>query len=91
MLGHEHPDTLGNMNNPALVLDSQGKYEEAEHMHRQTLELMEQVPDHATLDIMNALALVLSHQVQYEQAGQTPGQAVGGYRKVLGKGYPPYI
>ncbi|KAI0172216.1 hypothetical protein GGR52DRAFT_549465 [Hypoxylon sp. FL1284] len=31
------------MNNIALVLDSQGKYEEAEQMHRQTLELKERV------------------------------------------------
>jgi hypothetical protein len=29
------------MNNPAVVFDSQGKYEEAEKMHRQTQELVE--------------------------------------------------
>ena len=41
LLGREHPDTLGSMNNLAAVLSSQGKYSEAEQMHRQTLELME--------------------------------------------------
>jgi len=39
VLGREHPDTLTSMNNLALVLDSQGKYSEAEQMHRQTLKL----------------------------------------------------
>ena len=32
-LGAEHPDTLTSMNNLAIVLDMQGKYEEAERMH----------------------------------------------------------
>jgi hypothetical protein len=31
------------MNNLALVLDSKGKYEETEGMHRQALELREKV------------------------------------------------
>ena len=35
VLGKEHPDTLASMNNLALVLRSQGKYEEAERMHGQ--------------------------------------------------------
>lgn len=34
MLGKEHPDTLGSMNNLALMLSSQGKYDEVEEMHR---------------------------------------------------------
>ena len=47
------------MNNLALVLSDQGKYEEAEEMHRQTLGLSETVlgkehPD--TLTSMNNLA-----------------------------------
>jgi len=37
------PDTLDSMNNLANVLFSQGKYKEAEQMHRQTLELIETV------------------------------------------------
>jgi len=39
----EHPDTLGSMNNLALVLEQQGKYEEAEQMQRQTLDPREKV------------------------------------------------
>jgi Flp pilus assembly protein TadD len=59
------------MNNLALVLLGQGKYEEAEEMHRQTLELREKVlgrehPD--TPGSMNNLALVLESQGKYEEA-----------------------
>jgi tetratricopeptide (TPR) repeat protein len=41
VLGNEHPDTLTSMNNLALVLRDQGKYEEAEEMYRQALRLKE--------------------------------------------------
>jgi len=34
VLGKEHPDTLTSMNNLAEVLRGQGKYEQAEEMHR---------------------------------------------------------
>ena len=50
------------MNNLALVLRIQGKYEEAEEMHRRALELKEKVlgPEHpSTLTSMNNLAVVL--------------------------------
>ncbi len=39
VLGIEHPRTLGNLNGLANVLQCQGRYWEAEHTHRQTLEL----------------------------------------------------
>ena len=35
VLGKEHPDTLGSMNNLASVLSRQGNYEEAERIYRQ--------------------------------------------------------
>ena len=43
MLGKEHPNTLTSINNLAGVLSSQGKYEEAEEMHRQALTLKKRV------------------------------------------------
>jgi len=43
ILGPKHPDTLASMNNLALVLSNQGKYEQAEEMHRRKLELSETV------------------------------------------------
>jgi tetratricopeptide (TPR) repeat protein len=59
------------MNNLATVLRDQGKYEQAEEMHRQVLGLRETVlgkehPD--TLTSMYNLAMVLRDQGQYEQA-----------------------
>jgi Tetratricopeptide repeat len=33
VLGNEHPSTLMSMNNLALLLRDQGKYEQAEEMH----------------------------------------------------------
>jgi hypothetical protein len=43
VLGKEHPRTLTSMNNLALVLGDQGKYEQAEEIHRQVLGLSETV------------------------------------------------
>ena len=65
MLGRENPSTLSSMNNLALVLDSQGKYEEAEEIHRAILELKEKVlgrENPSTFDSMNNLALVFRRQ-----------------------------
>ena len=61
-LGPEHPDTLTSMDNLALVLRRQGKYEAAEEMHRRALQLTEKVlgPEHpSTLTSMDNLALLL--------------------------------
>ena len=71
MLGKEHPDTLTSMSNLAGVLQSQGKYDEAEMMHRQALALRETVlgkkhPD--TLTSMNNLARMLESQGKYDEA-----------------------
>ena len=71
MLGKEYPDTLPNMDNLALVLSDQGKYQQAEEMDRQALGLKETVlgKEHpSTLMSMNNLALVLSDQGKHEQA-----------------------
>ena len=69
--GRRHPFTLRSMNNLALMLESQGKYEEAERINRQALALWETVlgkdyPD--TLTSMNNLALVLKRQGKYDEA-----------------------
>lgn len=69
VLGQENPSTLFNMNNLALVLDSQGKYNEAKQMHWETLELKEKVlgqENPFTLNGMNNLAEVLKHQGKYK-------------------------
>ncbi|KFZ20701.1 hypothetical protein V502_03050 [Pseudogymnoascus sp. VKM F-4520 (FW-2644)] len=42
-VGNEEASTLTSMNELGLALDDQGKYKEAEAMHRQTLALREKV------------------------------------------------
>jgi Tfp pilus assembly protein PilF len=80
MLGKEHPSILASMNNLASVLSDQGKYEQAEEMHRQTLMLKEMVlsKEHtSTLTGMNNLTWVLSDQGKYEQMEEMHRQALG--------------
>ena len=77
------------MNNLATVLSDQGKYEQAEEMHRQALELRETVlgkehPD--TLTSMNNLASVLSDQGKYEQAEEMHRQALRAEGDGVGQG-----
>ncbi|KAK5202618.1 Gluconate transport-inducing protein required for gluconate-H+ symport [Exophiala xenobiotica] len=82
-LGEKHPSTLASMNNLAVVLSTtsmdnlavvlrqQGKYEDAEQMQRQTLDLREKVlgEEHpSTLTSMNDLAEVLQQQGKYKEA-----------------------
>jgi tetratricopeptide (TPR) repeat protein len=66
----EHPDTLMSINNLAVVLWNQGKYEQAKEIHRRVLRLKKVLskehPD--TLANMNNLAVVLEGQGKYEQA-----------------------
>ena len=59
------------MNNLAVSLRLQGKYAEAEAMHRQTLKLIEAVlgKDHpVTLASMNNLAIALENQGKCAEA-----------------------
>ncbi|RYP42629.1 hypothetical protein DL768_010304 [Monosporascus sp. mg162] len=82
---------ITDMNNLAVVLDNQGKYDEAEQMHRQTLELKEKVlgrehPD--TLASMNNLALIWDSQGKYDEAEQMHRQTLELKEKVLGREHP---
>ena len=86
-----HPSTLTSTNNLALVLNSQGKYEEAEKMHRQTLAMEEKVlgAEHpSTLTSTNNLALVLNSQGKYEEAEKMHRQTLAMEEKVLGDEHP---
>ncbi|OAP56891.1 hypothetical protein AYL99_09003 [Fonsecaea erecta] len=103
VLGKEHLSTLTSMNNVAgvlcgdvynnlaLVLSDQGKYEAAEQMHREVVEVIERAlgKEHpSTLTSINNLALVLSHQGKYEAAEQMHREVVEVRERVLGKEHP---
>jgi hypothetical protein len=67
VVGEEHPSTLASMGNLAGVLSRQGKYEQAEEMHRRTLELKETVlgKEHpSTLTSVYCLAHTLGERHQ---------------------------
>ncbi|XTI89188.1 Tetratricopeptide repeat-domain-containing protein [Cenococcum geophilum] len=79
------------MNNLAVVIVNQGKYEEAEQICRHTLELKEKVlgrehPD--TLSSMSKLAVVFRNQGKYEEAEQVRRQALELKENVLGREHP---
>jgi tetratricopeptide (TPR) repeat protein len=57
VVGKEHPDILGSVNNLALVLGDQGKYEEAEEIYRQALRLYETVLNKEDLLVSGAEGL----------------------------------
>jgi hypothetical protein len=78
------------MNNLAQVLGNQGKYEEAEAMHRQTLAMPEKVlgkehPD--TLTSVYCFAHLLANQYQHEESTELYERACAGYSTVLGKNH----
>jgi Tfp pilus assembly protein PilF len=71
MLRGEHPSTLTSVNNLGLVLNNQGKYKEAEAIHRWALEGGEKVLRRhypSTLTSVNNLGNVLASQGKYEEA-----------------------
>ena len=58
-LGPEHFDTLGSLNNLAILYDVQGKYEQAEPLYQRALAICEHVhgPEHPdTAQCLNNLA-----------------------------------
>jgi tetratricopeptide (TPR) repeat protein len=81
-LGREHPSTLTSMSNLALVLESQGKYEEAEAMNRQTLALKE------TVLSVYCLAYLLASRHCYDESFVLYERACAAYPAVLGEDHP---
>jgi tetratricopeptide (TPR) repeat protein len=71
VLRRDYPHTLTSVSNLRLVLSSQGKYKEAEAMHRQALKGYKKVlrRDHLhTLTSVSNLRSVLESQGKYEGA-----------------------
>ncbi|RYP03605.1 hypothetical protein DL764_005035 [Monosporascus ibericus] len=62
VLGREHPDTLTNIDNLALIFGNQGKYDEAEQMYRQALQLR-QAGKYEKAEQMHRQALALYEAV----------------------------
>lgn len=56
MLGEQHPDFAQSLNNLAGLYDSMGRYEQAEPLYQQDLEVFRQVlgPNHPHTKIVQA-------------------------------------
>ena len=91
MLGTEHPDTATSLNGLAEVLRTQGRYGEAEPLHRQALAIRQKVlgtehPDTALS--LNNLAAVLDAQGRYGEVEPLYRRALAIKEKVLGAEHP---
>ncbi|KAL5923854.1 hypothetical protein ACKVV7_001947 [Pyricularia oryzae] len=79
------------MNNLALVFKNQGKYEEAEQIHRKILEFNKKVlgpKNPETFNNINNLASVFDNQGKYEEAEQMHRKKLAFKKKVLGPENP---
>ncbi|KFY29166.1 hypothetical protein V491_00164 [Pseudogymnoascus sp. VKM F-3775] len=91
VLGKEHPDTLTSMSSLASVLRRQGKYEEAEAMHRQSLAVREKIlgKDHPdTLISVYCLEHLLAKRDLYDEATTLYQRACDGYSVALRDDHP---
>lgn len=91
VLGPEHPDTLGTMNNLGSTLDYESRYAEAAQLQRETFEIQRRVlgPEHRdTMGSMNNLAFTLEHLHRYPEAETIYRQALEIQRRVLGPDHP---
>ena len=83
--------TLNSLSLLAVVLQNQGKHEEAEKLHQRALEGYEKVlgsEDRHTLTSVSNLALVLLGQGKHQEAEKLYQRALEGYEKVLGSEHP---
>jgi CHAT domain-containing protein/Flp pilus assembly protein TadD len=89
--GSRDPYTLASMNTLAEMLESRGRYGEAEPLFREALELKRQVlgpRDASTLLSMNGLAGVLESEGRYGEAEQLCRQTLDLRREVLAPNDP---
>lgn len=91
LAGPKDLSTVTSLNNLAIVVREQGKYEEAEVMHREALSVRERVlgKEHRdTLTSMNDLAIVLSVHGKLVEAVEIHRGLLAVTEKVLGKEHP---
>jgi tetratricopeptide (TPR) repeat protein len=90
-LGERHPDVATSLNNLAGLYRAQGRYDEAEPLYRQALELSRELlgerhPDVATS--LNNLAYLYQSQGRYDEAEPLYRQALELSRELLGSAIP---
>ncbi|MSV28375.1 MAG: tetratricopeptide repeat protein [Bryobacterales bacterium] len=94
VLGAEHPDTLGSVNNLALLLERKGDYGEAEPLCRRAREVIERVlgAEHpGTLRCANDLGFLLAKMGKYDEAEMLDRRVLEARERVLGTEHPDTI
>lgn len=94
MLPEQHPDVAQSLNNLAAVYFYQGRYQEAEPLYVQALDLLkdllpEQHPNIA--QSLNNLARLYQSQSRYKEAEPLYVQAFEIYKRSLGSEHPQTI
>ena len=91
VLGEEHPDTLGVMNNLAVTYVDAGKYDEAEELYMRLVAAKSRVlgREHpSTLLSMNALGVTYRYQGRYAEAERLLSELRETRKRVLGPEHP---
>ena len=91
VLGEEHPQTLNSINQMGVLLDSQGKLEEAERYYREALEkfrrvLGEEHPE--TLTSINNMGFLMWAQGKPNEAEPYLREALEKRRRLSGEAHP---
>jgi tetratricopeptide (TPR) repeat protein len=89
--GKESFETLNSINLLGLVLDDQGKYDEALVMHRRAVAGFKKLlgtDHHCSLVSLNNLGLVLRSRGEHEEAETMLRKALAGSEKILGLDHP---
>ncbi|KAF2474374.1 kinesin light chain, partial [Lindgomyces ingoldianus] len=89
VIGNEHPDALGIVNNIARSLRDQGKHVEAEKMHREISALREKIFGEEHPDMMTSNAAgVLKNQGKYTKTEKMHHEALALQEKMLRNEHP---
>jgi len=91
VLGDDHPDTLGSMTNLAALHVDQGRYDDAEPLLSEALEIQTRVlgSDHpVTLSSTNLFGRLYANTGRLEQAGTLLNEVLNRRLQVLGEHHP---
>lgn len=92
--GDNYPNITENLNNLAKLYQSQGRYEEAETLFLQALELRKQLLGDKHPDVsssLNGLAKLYDSQGKYEEAEPLFLQALAIAEQALGENHPATV
>ena len=90
-MGEEHPDTLGPMGNLGILYNRQGRYDDAERLQKQTLEIQKNVlgEEHpSTLGSITNLGFLYLSMKRFDDARAMFGNSLPIKRRVLGMNHP---